>query len=202
MRTGVPVFMRPAVMPCRVMLSVRWCDAGSAHRPPSSLVCPMCISPLRNVPAVMMTALARMSTSIYVLTPHTRLPPLLSSTRSSFTWSCQMLRFSWFSSTCRHSAINFMRSHCALGLHIAGPLERLSIRYCIAERSVTSPMCPPKASISRTICPLAMPPTAGLHDIWAILFMSIVTRHVFAPSLAQAAAASQPACPAPTTTMS
>jgi hypothetical protein len=40
---------------------------------------------------------------------------------------------------------------------------------------------------------------AGLHDICAILFMSIVTRQVLAPMLALAQAASQPACPPPTT---
>ena len=73
------------------------------------------------------------------------------------------------------------------------------MRNCIAVRSVTMPILPPRASISRTICPFAMPPTAGLHDICAILFISIVTRHVCAPRRAAAAAASHPACPAPIT---
>jgi len=57
----------------------------------------------------------------------------------------------------------------------------------------------PNASISRTICPLATPPMAGLHDICAIVFMFIVTNSTFDPILAAATAASQPACPAPTT---
>ena len=115
------------------------------------------------------------------------------SVSSSTTWSCQMDRFCVFSSTSRHFQMNFPRSHCARGLHMAGPFERFSIRNCMAVASVTSPVWPPRASISRTICPLAMPPMAGLHDIWAILFMSIVMRHVFAPSFAAAVAASHPA---------
>ena len=90
-------------------------------------------------------------------------------------------------------------AHCARGLHMAGPLERFNMRNWIAVLSVTNPIYPPKASISRTICPLAIPPTAGLQLICPILFMSIVIRQVFEPRFAAAAAASQPACPAPIT---
>src|SRR4051812_20265755 len=61
---------------------------------------------------------------------------------------------------------------------------------------------PPSASTSRTKCPLAMPPTAGLHDICAIRSTLSVYSAVFRPMRAQATAASHPACPAPTTTMS
>ena len=64
---------------------------------------------------------------------------------------------------------------------------------------VTSPMTPPSASISRTRWPLAMPPMAGLQDIWAIRSRFIVMIAVFSPRRAHARAASQPACPAPTT---
>ena len=60
----------------------------------------------------------------------------------------------------------------------------------------------PNASISLTIWPLAMPPMAGLQLIWAIVCMFIVTRSTLDPILAAAAAASQPACPAPTTIIS
>ena len=123
----------------------------------------------------------------------------VSSTSSSSTWSCQMSKFAVSSSTRRHSQMNFPRSHCARGLHTAGPLLRFSMRNWMAVASVTSPICPPRASISRTICPLAIPPTAGLHDICAILFMSIVMSSVRAPMLAEAVAASQPACPPPMT---
>src|SRR5581483_11962449 len=68
--------------------------------------------------------------------------------------------------------------------------------------SVTSPMIPPSASISRTRCPLAIPPTAGLHDICAIRSTFSVYSAVFSPMRAAAIAASCPACPAPTTTTS
>ena len=59
-------------------------------------------------------------------------------------------------------------SHCARGDQTAGPREVLSRRNWMPTASVTSPMMPPRASISRTMCPLAMPPTAGLQDICAI----------------------------------
>ena len=64
------------------------------------------------------------------------------------------------------------------------------------------PICPPKASISLTICPLATPPTAGLHDMEAILAMSMVSNSVRDPRRAAAEAASQPACPPPMTIIS
>ena len=65
--------------------------------------------------------------------------------------------------------------------------------------SVIIPEYPPKASISLTICPLATPPIAGLHDICAMVCMFIVTNKTEEPKLAAAAAASQPECPPPTT---
>src|SRR5258708_37581504 len=63
-------------------------------------------------------------------------------------------------------------------------------------------MMPPRASTSRTRCPLAIPPTAGLQDIWAIRSAFRVNRAVLRPMRAAAMAASQPAWPAPTTTTS
>ena len=193
--TGVPVFMRRLSIPNSLRAAVRNVDAGSAQRPPGTIFLPMCINPLRNVPAVMTTAPARNSAPQMVLRPAMR--PL--STMSSLTSSCQTSKLSVFSMWCLHSAINRMRSHCARGLHMAGPLERLSMRNWMAVASVTSPICPPSASISRTICPFAIPPTAGLQLICAILFMSMVMRTVRAPIRAAAEAASHPACPAPTT---
>ena len=53
--------------------------------------------------------------------------------------------------------------------------------------------------ILENFSPCPMPPTAGLQLICAILFISMVIRQVFAPKLAEAQAASQPACPAPIT---
>ena len=90
-------------------------------------------------------------------------------------------------------------SHCARGLHIAGPLERLSIRNCSVAASVTRPEYPPRASTSRTIWPLAIPPTAGLQLILARPFKSGVSSKTEEPRLAAAIAASQPAWPPPTT---
>src|SRR6185369_14750486 len=63
-------------------------------------------------------------------------------------------------------------------------------------------MAPPRASISRTRWPLAMPPMAGLHDICAIRSAFIVTIAVFSSIRAHARAASHPACPAPMITTS
>src|SRR5690606_29850411 len=58
------------------------------------------------------------------------------------------------------------------------------------------------ASISLTIWPLAIPPIAGLQLIWAMVCIFMVISRTLAPRLAAAAAASQPAWPAPTTIMS
>ena len=158
----------------------------------------MCINPFRNVPAVIIRHLQCMVTPQMVLRPATSPFSIINSS----TVSCHICRLGVFSKISRQAQIYFPLSHCARGLHIAGPFERLRIRNCMAVLSVTMPMKPPIASISRTICPLAIPPTAGLQLICAILFISIVIRQVFEPSLAAAEAASHPAWPAPITTMS
>ena len=93
-------------------------------------------------------------------------------------------------------------SHCARGDHTAGPRDVFSRRNWMPTASVTSPMMPPSASTSRTRCPLAMPPMAGLHDICAMRSTFSVKSAVFRPMRAAAIAASQPAWPAPTTTTS
>ena len=201
-RAGVPVFILPASMPTLFSDSVTPRDAASPARPPSALLRPQCISPERNVPAVSTNAPHENSTPICVLTPFMRGFSPSASKSISVTESCQIKRFSRFSNLRRHSAENAALSHCARGLHIAAPLERLSIRNCMVVRSVTMPVSPPRASISRTICPLATPPIAGLHDIEANLVISIVTSRVRQPRRAAAEAASQPACPAPTTIIS
>ena len=61
------------------------------------------------------------------------------------------------------------------------------------------PIAPPRASISRTICPLATPPIAGLQLICATVSQLVVSSAVRAPIRAAASAASQPAWPAPMT---
>ncbi len=191
--------MRSVRMPRSLSCSVTPWAAGSDMRPPSKLWRPMCMSPLRNVPAVSTTRGAWNSAPSEVATPH-RVPSPSKSRRHTFP--CHMLRPGVFSSTERHMRENFSRSSCALGLHIAGPLLRLSMRNWMEQRSAIIPVIPPSASISRTICPLAIPPTAGLQLICAIFPMSMVTSSVAAPIVAAACAASQPAWPAPTTIMS
>ena len=44
----------------------------------------------------------------------------------------------------------------------------------MAVASVSTPIAPPRASISRTICPLATPPMAGLQLIWPTVSQFIV----------------------------
>ena len=82
---------------------------------------------------------------------------------------------------------------------MAGPLLRLSIRNWMPVTSMFSPMRPPSASTSRTIWPFATPPMAGLQLMAAMVSRFAVSRSVFAPSRAEAAAASTPACPPPIT---
>ena len=169
-RTGVPVFIRPTSKPRSRSCSLTPCEAGSAQRPPSIMVRPTCISPLRKVPLVSTTAFALKVAPSAVLTPTTRgressgpspsaklailatLASICPSSKiSSVTESCQRLRFSVFSRIWRHISEKRMRSLCARGLHMAGPFERLSMRNWMAVRSVTIPIIPPRASISLTI---------------------------------------------------
>src|ERR1700738_4221998 len=65
--------------------------------------------------------------------------------------------------------------------------------------SATRPINPSSASISRTRWPLPSPPIAGLHDIAPMLAKVCVISAVRAPRRADAAAASHPAWPPPTT---
>ena len=151
---------------------------------------------------VRMTARAVNSTPMRVVRPVTRgCSPEVSKVRLTAA-SCHRARRSVCSASRRHRREKRALSHCARGLHMAGPFERLSMRNCIVAQSVMRPIRPPRASISRTIWPFATPPTAGLHDMAAILSRSIVSSSVRQPMRAAAVAASHPACPAPTTMMS
>src|SRR5581483_417635 len=58
---------------------------------------------------------------------------------------------------------------------------------------------PPRASISATRCPFAVPPMAGLQGMWATVSSESVQIATCRPSRAAAYAASQPAWPAPIT---
>src|SRR5215471_1076986 len=69
----------------------------------------------------------------------------------------------------------------------------------MAVASIARPMRPPSASISRTRCPFAVPPIAGLHGMCAIVSVESVQIATSRPMRAAAHAASTPACPAPIT---
>src|SRR2546429_8540075 len=60
-------------------------------------------------------------------------------------------------------------------------------------------MPPPRVFPSPPPFPFAIPPMAGLHDIWPMVSRFWVSRRVRAPARAASAAASAPACPAPIT---
>src|SRR4051812_10099429 len=68
--------------------------------------------------------------------------------------------------------------------------------------SIARAMSPPRASISRTIWPLASPPMAGLQLIAPIFDGSRLTSATRAPRRDAAHAASAPAWPPPITMMS
>src|SRR5262252_6606337 len=73
------------------------------------------------------------------------------------------------------------------------------MRNWMPVASVALAISPPRASISRTIWPLARPPMAGLHDMRPVASILRVRTRVDRPMRAQARAASIPAWPAPTT---
>ena len=117
--------------------------------------------PFKKVPLFKTTAFVLMEIPMLVLTPTT----LFFSTTISSTTSCQKSKFGICSKVSLQVLLNNMRSHCALGLHIAGPLDLFSNLNCMALLSVIIPVHPPSASISLTICPFAIPPIAGLQLI-------------------------------------
>ena len=118
---------------------------------------------------------------------------------NSQTSACFMVRCS-----CSSSTFLMEREYSALSAWArrewtAGPFDTFNIFDWIKVLSIFFPISPPRASNSRTKCPLEDPPTLGLHGISAILSTLTVKITVSSPSLAQARAASHPACPAPTT---
>ena len=103
--------------------------------------------------------------------------------------------------SCWTLAAYWYLSAWARGDWTAGPLERLSMRNWIPVASMARAMRPPRASISRTIWPLARPPMAGLQDMRPMARGSMVTRATLpfeALRMWEAAhAASVPAWPPP-----
>src|SRR5579863_8792692 len=228
-RGGVPVLRRQPRRPSCLRDSPRRTAAGSPERPAGYCCSPQWIRPLRKVPVVMMIALAptvRPSRSLIPRQMRTGQSSVVGrwslarapvsaglanderpttnncSTIRSATSACLIFRFGCDSKTSRIFRRYACLSHCARGDQTAGPREVFSSRNCIPTASVISPMIPPRASTSRTKCPLAMPPTAGLHDICAIRSTLRVYSAVLRPMRAAAIAASHPAWPAPTTTTS
>ena len=103
------------------------------------------------------------------------------------------------SSAARTQAAYRGLSACARGDHTAGPRLRLRSLNCIPVASIARPINPPSASISRTRCPLAVPPTAGLQGMCATVSRLSVHNPTLRPNRAAAHAASTPAWPEPTT---
>ena len=96
---------------------------------------PIWIFPFKKVPAVRMTEQAWISAPQSVLTPTT----LLFSKRRDVTVSCLISKFPTDSKVCLQAEENCHMSHCARGLHMAGPFERFNIRNCSAAWSVMIP---------------------------------------------------------------
>ena len=65
-------------------------------------------------------------------------------------------------------------SACARGDQTAGPRLRLSSLNWMPVASIARPIKPPSASISRTRCPFAVPPIAGLHGMCATVSIDSV----------------------------
>jgi len=120
----VPVFSLSTSKPSSLSCSLSPREAGSPDLPPDIVLKPTCISPLRNVPFVSITASARNSVPKVVVTPFTTPSSMIMPLASS----CHIARFSVCSRSFRHSLLNSILSHCARGLHMAGPLLRFSMR--------------------------------------------------------------------------
>ena len=195
-RGGVPVFRRPSGRPSVSRRRPRSVAGASPSRPAGVVSRPTWMTPRRKVPAVSTTAPDRNSRPSWQATPQA--PPSWSSSRSSTAASITCSPGVADSSpvmAARYSE----RSACARGPCTAGPLDRFSSLKWMPARSAAIPISPSSASISRTRCPLPMPPIAGLQDMAPIVSSRCVRSSVLAPVRAAAAAASQPAWPPPIT---
>lgn len=192
---GVPVFRRPTENPSSLSMAESPLAGGSPNLPPGVELRPVCITAERNVPLQITAAWHRIRPPDEHLTA-TRRP---SSTSSPSTWSTSTVRPDWVSIRLRASDEYQSRSFWQRGDQTAGPLDLFSILKWIPVVSAIRPISPPRASTSRTRCPFAVPPIAGLQDIRPIAAGSMVIRPVAHPILADARAASIPACPPPIT---
>ena len=176
-------------------LSVRCLEYANALGPSFIVNSPINILEFKYTPVANITALASYLHPNLVTTPVTTCPSCNISTTSSITISILGLSSKVFFISVWYLYL----SACPLKEWTAGPLAVFNILLCISVLSAFIPICPPKASISFTNCPFPVPPIDGLQGIKAIESKDIVTTNVLWPILAVARAASQPACPAPTT---
>ena len=191
---GVPVLRRPVSKPKERNASVSPIDEPSPILPALKDLFPMWISPLRNVPEVIIRA------GQFILSPDLRVreetAPLLT---SKATTSPSIILIFWSLSIRDLTNLGyFFLSVCTRSDWTARPFDILRVLNWIPAWSAAIDIIPPRASISWTKWLLASPPIAGLHDILAVAAASIVTITTFKPILEIAKAASMPACPPPT----
>jgi len=195
---GVPVLNLIKLIPNFFKLSDNLFAAATPSGPLSSLNSPINIFPFKYVPVASIRAFTLYIAPTFVSIDFT----FPSSTLISTISACFTSKFSCFSNVCFILAWYFFLSACALKEWTAGPFDVFNILICIIVWSIFFPISPPKASISLTKWPLELPPICGLHGIFAIFSKLIENINVFIPILEHASAASQPACPAPTTATS
>ena len=147
-------------------------------------------------------ARARISEPSSSRTPATAAAPDRLSTRISSTVPSRRVRLGSASRIRRIVALYAYLSDCTRRACTAGPLPVFSSRTWMLVRSALRAISPPSASISQTRWPFAGPPMEGLQGISATLRRFRLSSRVGRPIRALASAASQPACPAPTTTTS
>ena len=186
---GVPVLNLLIRRSSSFKLSVSSVDGFTLSGPLLYEVVPMNISPPRYVPVVIITALASQNPPSFVSTPVT----FPFSTQTLVTSACFTSSRGSFSSVCFIYVWYLTLSDCTRSECTAGPFPRFSIRDWIKVASAAIPICPPRASISLTSCPFALPPILGLHGIFAIVSSESTRTTVFIPRRAAASAASHPA---------
>ncbi len=185
----VPVFRRSSVSPHSFSDALKPFEVCSPKRPPSCLISPMWISPFKNVPDVMITFFAKYVFKRFVFTPLISPSSTISSSANSWIRSKFLVLRTLFLAITLYLSISIW----ARLPRTAGPFVWLRIRNWIPASSVISPISPPSASSSRTKCPFAKPPIAGLQEVAPTFSASIDMSKVLLPILADAKDASTPA---------
>ena len=142
---GVPVLKRLKGSPNRSSDSQSAFAGNIPSGPLSKFTSPTYILPFRYVPVAMTTAPTSYSAPSLVMQCH------LSPTGiTSVISACLRQRFCCSSKACFIYDAYALRSICARKECTAGPLPRLSMRFCIVFLSAAFAISPPSASISRT----------------------------------------------------